>query len=290
MFAPFTIVPTNLNGHIYWFPQPATAPFAFSNFSPSFSPLPPVAFPQILSTPTTPTTPKTPVTPRTPQELPNVQSASVSPKAVSPTAAMCVDENVDPNIMARPTPQYHCKRCDRVFKSARELQDHCTKLHDRLYECAKCVKTFPSSDKLDLHIRKRHTVLPLKKRLSQECKENKQIYQCEKCEKRYETYYNYREHMQKHDGKIFECGQCGKRLSGQSALSRHSKIHNKPHECAMCSERFSSAYDLDCHFSYYHSIPRFRCQFCDRVLYNYSGKLRHQRLCPQRPIDVVKVD
>ncbi|KAK0409781.1 hypothetical protein QR680_004753 [Steinernema hermaphroditum] len=249
MFAPFTILPTNLNGHLYWFPSPA-APFAF----------------------------------------PNLPATPFTPTALSPT--MPTDENADPNAMARPTPQYHCKQCDRVFKSARELQEHCTKLHERLHECAKCVKTFPTSEKLDLHIRKKHTVLPLKKRMSLEGKENgKPIYQCERCDKRYETYYNYREHVQKHDGKVFECSQCGKRLSGQSALSRHSKIHNKPHECAMCSERFSSAYDLDCHFSYYHStFKRFRCQFCDRALYNYSGKLRHQRVCPERPIDVVKVD
>uniref|UniRef100_A0A1I7XXB9 C2H2-type domain-containing protein n=1 Tax=Steinernema glaseri TaxID=37863 RepID=A0A1I7XXB9_9BILA len=251
MFAPFTILPTSLNGHLYWFPPPAAA-FAFPNLPPP---------PSFAST------------------------------ALSPT--MPTDENADPNAaMARPTPQYHCKQCDRVFKSARELQEHCTKLHERLHECAKCVKTFSTSEKLDLHIRKKHTVLPLKKRMSLEGKENaKPVYQCERCDKRYETYYNYREHMQKHDGKVFECSQCGKRLSGQSALSRHSKIHNKPHECAMCSERFSSAYDLDCHFSYYHStFKRFRCQFCDRALYNYSGKLRHQRLCPERPIDVVKVD
>lgn len=48
----------------------------------------------------------------------------------------------------------------------------------------------------------------------------------------------------------------------------------------MCTSRFSSAYDLDCHFSYYHSsVKRFKCFHCDRVLYNYSGKLRHERLC-----------
>lgn len=53
----------------------------------------------------------------------------------------------------------------------------------------------------------------------------------------------------------------------------------------MCTSRFSSAYDLDCHFSYYHStIKRFKCFHCNRVLYNYSGKLRHERLCSLKSV------
>lgn len=67
----------------------------------------------------------------------------------------------------------------------------------------------------------------------------------------------------------------------------HSKIHDKPHECVICSNRFSSTYDLDCHFSYYHStFKRFKCEYCDRVLYNYSGKLRHERLCVRKKIGI----
>lgn len=58
----------------------------------------------------------------------------------------------------------------------------------------------------------------------------------------------------------------------------------------LCTSRFSSAYDLDCHFSYYHStIKRFKCFHCNRVLYNYSGKLRHERLCSLKSTAIKKI-
>uniref|UniRef100_A0A0N4ZQ84 Zinc finger protein n=1 Tax=Parastrongyloides trichosuri TaxID=131310 RepID=A0A0N4ZQ84_PARTI len=174
-----------------------------------------------------------------------------------------------------------CDSCDKMFKTKKEQRQHSILHHERKFECERCTKTFLTSELLSMHVNKKHTPDNVKKSKNNDChgKISKQ-FQCKICDRSYETYYNYKEHLAKHEGKTFQCNVCNKLLSGQSALSRHTKIHSKPHECIICKDRFSSAYDLDCHFSYYHSsVKRFRCQYCDRALYNYSGKLRHERLC-----------
>uniref|UniRef100_A0A915BBL1 C2H2-type domain-containing protein n=1 Tax=Parascaris univalens TaxID=6257 RepID=A0A915BBL1_PARUN len=132
-----------------------------------------------------------------------------------------------------------CPSCNKIYKSKKDLQDHIIIHHERRYECERCTRTFVSEKRMHAHQMKKHSVLSLKK-----VKTDKggKLYRCERCERTYETYYNFKEHLAKHDGKLFECSICNKQLSGQSALSRHSKIHDKPHECMMCSNRFSSAY------------------------------------------------
>ncbi|VDK89282.1 unnamed protein product [Onchocerca ochengi] len=167
--------------------------------------------------------------------------------------------------------------------------DHVMAHHERKYECEQCARTFVSEKRLRAHELKKHPA-----HTTNFMKENnngeRKLFECNQCDRTYETFYNFKEHLAKHKGKLFRCTICNKHLSGQSALSRHAKIHEKPHECMMCSSRFSSAYDLDCHFSYYHStIKRFKCFHCDRVLYNYSGKLRHERLCSLKNAVIKKI-
>ncbi|CAG9537944.1 unnamed protein product [Cercopithifilaria johnstoni] len=174
-------------------------------------------------------------------------------------------------------PRGLCPICGRIYGSSKDLQDHLMAHHERKYECEKCARTFVSEKRMRAHEIKKHSA-----HSTNFVKENgeRKLFECNQCDRTYETFYNFKEHLAKHKGKLFRCTICSKHLSGQSALSRHAKIHEKPHECMMCTSRFSSAYDLDCHFSYYHStIKRFKCFHCNRVLYNYSGKLRHERLC-----------
>uniref|UniRef100_A0A1I7VRG7 Zinc finger protein n=1 Tax=Loa loa TaxID=7209 RepID=A0A1I7VRG7_LOALO len=148
-----------------------------------------------------------------------------------------------------------CPICGKIYESTKDLQDHVIAHHERKYECEKCARTFVSEKRLRAHELKKHSV-----HITNFVKENndeRKLFECNQCDRTYETFYNFREHLAKHKGKLFRCTVCDKHLSGQSALSRHTKIHEKPHECMMCTSRFSSAYDLDCHFS----------------------KLRHERLC-----------
>uniref|UniRef100_A0AC35U1G6 C2H2-type domain-containing protein n=1 Tax=Rhabditophanes sp. KR3021 TaxID=114890 RepID=A0AC35U1G6_9BILA len=173
----------------------------------------------------------------------------------------------------------NCGQCDKVLRNKKEARHHKVLVHDRTHECEICVKTFLSDVLLKTHAAKKHPSKKDKACLAQS-PANKKQYQCQICERSYETYYNYKEHLAKHGGKTFQCTICNKFLSGQSALSRHSKIHTKPHSCVLCFERFSSNYDLECHWSYYHSDKKkFNCKHCQRYLYNYSGLLRHERLC-----------
>uniref|UniRef100_A0A915PN93 C2H2-type domain-containing protein n=1 Tax=Setaria digitata TaxID=48799 RepID=A0A915PN93_9BILA len=186
-------------------------------------------------------------------------------------------------------PRGLCPICGRIYGSNKDLQDHVTAYHERKYECEKCARTFVSEKRMRAHELKKHSA-----QTSSFVKGNnggeRKLFECNQCDRTYETFYNFKEHLAKHKGKLFRCTICSKHLSGQSALSRHAKIHEKPHECIMCTSRFSSAYDLDCHFSYYHStIKRFKCFHCNRVLYNYSGKLRHERLCSLKSTVIKKL-
>ncbi|KAM3718102.1 Zinc finger protein [Dirofilaria immitis] len=182
-----------------------------------------------------------------------------------------------------------CPICGRICETNRDLQDHIIAHHERKYECKKCARTFVSEKRLRAHELKKHSA-HISSNFVKENNSERKLFECNQCDRTYETFYNFKEHLAKHKGKLFRCTICSKHLSGQSALSRHAKIHEKPHECIMCTSRFSSAYDLDCHFSYYHStIKRFKCFHCDRVLYNYSGKLRHERLCSQKNAVIKKI-
>ncbi|KAL3984758.1 Zinc finger C2H2 type family protein [Acanthocheilonema viteae] len=185
-------------------------------------------------------------------------------------------------------PKGLCPICGKIYGSNRDLQNHVMAHHERKYECTKCARTFISEKRMRAHELKKHSA-----HSTNFVKENngeRKLFECNQCDRTYETFYNFKEHLAKHKGKLFRCTICSKHLSGQSALSRHAKIHEKPHECMMCTSRFSSAYDLDCHFSYYHStVKRFKCFHCNRVLYNYSGKLRHERLCSLKTTVIKKV-
>uniref|UniRef100_A0A0R3RQH8 Zinc finger protein n=1 Tax=Elaeophora elaphi TaxID=1147741 RepID=A0A0R3RQH8_9BILA len=185
-------------------------------------------------------------------------------------------------------PRGLCPICGKIYGSSKDLQDHVMAHHERKYECEKCARTFVSEKRMRAHELKKHSA-----HATNFVKENngeRKLFECNQCDRTYETFYNFKEHLAKHKGKLFRCTICSKHLSGQSALSRHAKIHEKPHECIMCTSRFSSAYDLDCHFSYYHStVKRFKCFHCNRVLYNYSGKLRHERLCSLKSTAIQKI-
>ncbi|MFH4979092.1 hypothetical protein AB6A40_005801 [Gnathostoma spinigerum] len=178
-----------------------------------------------------------------------------------------------------------CQKCAKAFFSRKDLIEHIAGCQRFKFECKRCSRVFVSEKRMRAHEDNKHSVQAKLRSSEPEVK----AYSCERCDRTYETFYNFKEHLAKHEGKIFQCSICHKKLSGQSSLSRHSKIHAKPHQCLVCASRFSSAYDLDCHFSYYHSVTkRFKCDHCDRVLYNYSGKLRHERLCASKQSTIEK--
>ncbi|VDK82480.1 unnamed protein product [Litomosoides sigmodontis] len=155
-----------------------------------------------------------------------------------------------------------CPMCSRIYKSSKDLQDHVLTHHERKYECEKCARTFVSEKRMRTHELKKHSAHATNS--VKEANGGRKLFECNQCDRTYETFYNFKEHLAKHKGKLFRCTICSKHLSGQSALSRHAKIHEKPHECMMCNSRFSSAYDLDC-------------------------KLRHERLCSLKNTIIKKV-
>jgi hypothetical protein len=73
-----------------------------------------------------------------------------------------------------------------------------------------------------------------------------------------------------------------------SSVTGHEASHDLPLQCPMCDKRFGRKDYLNCHFSLHHADNKlFKCQFCDKPVYDLSSKLQHERKCPLSVAGVV---
>ncbi|VDN87284.1 unnamed protein product, partial [Brugia pahangi] len=94
-----------------------------------------------------------------------------------------------------------CPICGRIYGSFKDFQDHMMAHHEHKYECEKCARTFVSEKRMRAHELKKHSA-----HISNTVKENngeRKLFECNQCDRTYETFYNFKEHLAKHKGKLF---------------------------------------------------------------------------------------
>ena len=138
---------------------------------------------------------------------------------------------------------YKCSQCNDTFVYLSRLQQHAISHTDkRDHECSVCHKTYVYISALNRHIATKHS-------------NKEKPFICEECGSKFFFTNSLKKHKLTHsvknpsETKSQECQICKKRLSCQSALTRHQKIvHNKDHlRCDRCNKTFASKKYLNHH-------------------------------------------
>lgn len=75
------------------------------------------------------------------------------------------------------------------------------------------------------------------------------------------------------EGKLYNCGYCGRVFISNSHFRRHERTHTKekPHQCTDCNKSFSRSDDLTSHRSSVHGFREtHECWVCGKFLSSYS--------------------
>ncbi len=152
------------------------------------------------------------------------------------TASTCYHCAMDPPITNPTEPRRHkCLFCKEWYANHAEFKVHFHVAHDKdadtffarrkncnIFTCYVCEKEFPLRYYLTSHMK-----IHYDKFLQ---------HTCPTCGRRLRTFGQLTQHLKTHEGKVYDCDQCGKQFSHYVRLRLHKKVHvtELNFKCAHC--------------------------------------------------------
>ncbi|XP_052130598.1 zinc finger protein 30 isoform X2 [Frankliniella occidentalis] len=191
-------------------------------------------------------------------------------------------------------PKYTCKKCDKSYnnRKAARYHNYCGASNtEKPHTCDECGLGFITKGHLVYHIKSHTGSLPFTcstcgKGFKQQSKLNRHYksheasekpFKCDKCEKAFSTKQILKDHMLSHaQGHFVTCPICSKKLSSQSCLRKHKKLHADPiHKCKDCGKKFPVKWSLDVHQKTHQRERKFKCKECPKAFKILSDLKRH---------------
>jgi hypothetical protein len=161
--------------------------------------------------------------------------------------------------------KFDCKRCEKSYKTKKDLIAHNRNVHeDRKLSCKSCLTIFTNSVALHRHIQRDH-----------------QNITCPTCKKIFASNNGLQRHVQSIHQKIrHDCGECQQSFSRRSALNQHIKSHHSniqlsKYTCDICSKVFSGRQSILQHMKRVHQEKRYECKICKIKFVNLLRVWQH---------------
>ena len=156
-----------------------------------------------------------------------------------------------------------CQECGKQFSSLPALKRHCKTHIPGLIRCSVCNDYFTSKEERQEHMEIKHNNV------------------CHICGKT--VYRNMKAHMKWHEGTLthkYTCPMdgCNKTFDRTAFYEDHMNTHtgSKPHECQICSTKFSSRYERNDHFKRCAGLTTIECDICHQSFKHRASLLHHK--------------
>lgn len=175
------------------------------------------------------------------------------------------------------TKPYSCHHCPKSFREKRQLYNHINKYHNFsgslhndngvIFPCDECQMEFTNVKSLNLH-KQNHA--------------RGARFRCAICSTDFSIRYQFMEHMNSHNGILFQCEHCFRKFQKLGNLKTHQRIHHKhetnhtqPNEvsndfnCNSCDKSFHTNASLRRHMKIHSTQNQYiHCDICNKQIKN----------------------
>ncbi|XP_034482759.1 gastrula zinc finger protein XlCGF26.1 [Drosophila innubila] len=214
-----------------------------------------------------------------------------------------VDEDyVPPKVhSSKPSSEYKCEHCDKVYQGKYTLRQHMKRDHDHAnltepesFICVECNAQLPRLRLLDEHMLKVHggaacVICGRRYKTRHDLKRHQLLHSNERnvacnypgCEKRFFTIHHLRNHSKVHsEQKNFVCESCGYSCRNKETLRVHLRSHTgeRPFGCKVCDKHFPSHSGLREHMAMHSTERPHVCKVCGATFSRQKGLYHHKFL------------